>query len=646
MAVTRYKKIKTSENYFLQDARQIPRTLVTSERVEQQVPWWEIERALRSPLSKRYYRLLLLNENETPKEDVTQWVTFNGSVKKVYNQGQTRTLDVTFNNPDRIWNPSAIKGKLWVNSKFKLEIGIELEGEIYYVDEGVYVCNNPTLDNSTAMKQVSVQLHDKFALLDGTINGTFDIDLQIPRNTPIEMAINMLLREPRDAFNNPFDGKPVIFPLRYKLEKTTYTIKKTAQNTIGDVLIDLANILSCDIFYNEVGNLVLREGNLDIDNLSKNVAWTYSGAKSNTSSQWPPFVRRSYKQGEKISNGDLAFTARRDLFALPENRHFWKADIPNRDSANPPQNGDRIFNLSANRSYEYWVTAYNTLFDVSPSERIGAFISTASNTPQFRNFSNVYVSSAFNLTLNQDNTYTTSTGLSGTYSFADNFRTILFDDSFFAITFNTDSFTFNGWTFTYEQATTYPPQVYIVQAGKYVASTHINDGWIEIGCSENFQSREWIQDEMRTEFVDLEFANVRTQSAWEKIYNRVVVTGANSGMGFLFRGIAENTNPRSVYNTKSLFGIKTLVINENMIRGTSLCRERARYELRKNMQRYITITFDSIYIPHIQPNDLVRFTHPDLDIFNELLLVQELTIPLAPTQPMSITLTNVSELPL
>ena len=132
----------------------------------------EMEKILRYPLAQRTFRLFLLHENETIKQDITPYVLIDGSLDKTYQQGQTRSMSINLINSNNIWNPSPIRGHLFANSKFKLQMGVILQDKVYWVDEGIFVCQDPELDNADANKTVSVELFDKFALLDGTIMGT------------------------------------------------------------------------------------------------------------------------------------------------------------------------------------------------------------------------------------------------------------------------------------------------------------------------------------------------------------------------------------------------------------------------------------------------------------------------------------------
>lgn len=422
---TKYKKIVADDEdgikYLLSDESTF---LVTDEYVEGYVPVDEIERAIRSPISQRFFKLFLLHENETRKKDITAYVSLDGNLEKTYQQGNTRSLSITLINPEKVWLPSPVRGMLWSNTKFELIMGIQLDNTAYFIEEGIFVCQDPDLSNGSYQKTVSLQLVDKFALLDGTISGKLGTDYQIPLGTNIFTAIKSLLSLTRDRMGNPYDFKLPIFPNKYAGVNTPYTLKKTPENTIGEILIDLADMISCDIFYDEFGRLNLRENIEDLDMHHRPVRWHYK--------------------------------------------------------------------------------------DVT-------------------------------------------------------------------------------------------------------------------------EGAEFFEPSMKIE--------------WSKIVNRVYVIGMNIN-GRLCKGEAENTNPRSAYNINGLFGIRPLIINDDLINGDQYCKDRAEYELKKNSMKYISINIKSIYIPHLNCNDLVRWSFEDYNYANQIFAIQSLSIPLNPKELMSISFTNVEDLPL
>lgn len=382
----------------------------------------EITNALRYPIARRTFRVYLLHEDETVKEDITPYVSVDGTLEKTYQQGQTRSMSINLFNASNIWNPSPVKGKLFANTKFKVQIGLIVGDTTYWVDGGIFVCQDPELSNSDANRTVSIELFDKFALIDGTISGTMETDYEIPLGTNIYKAIRSLLRLPKDNLGNPYDFKPIRFPQKYMNEKTPYTIKKTPSNNIGEIITDLANCLSCDVFYDEFGCLTFRDTLDDLDYHNRSAIWTYK-----------------------------------------------------------------------------------------------------------------------------------------------------------------------------------------------------EDG---------------------TETV-----NITRKDEWSKIKNRYVVIGSNIN-GMQCKGIAENTNPASPYHINGNFGIRPEIIEDSLIYSNVYCEQRAAYELKKNHMRHTSISFESIYLPHINPNDLVRWSNKDYGYVNELFIVDSVSIPLNPSQRMNMTITNLADLPL
>ena len=391
-----------------------------TEHQNQVVSFKEMEKALRYPIAQRTFRIFLLHEDETIKQDITPFVLLDGSLEKTYQQGQTRSMSITLINANNIWNPSPVKGQLFANSKFKIQMGVRVGNIDYWTDEGIFVCQDPDLSNQDANKTVSIELFDKFALLDGTITGIIETDFEIPLGTNIYKALRSLLRLPKDNLGNPYDAQRIVFPLKYMNEKVPYTIQKTANNNIGEIIIDLANCLSCDVFYDETGHLTFRDVLDDLDYHNRNSVW-------------------------------------------------------------------------------------------------------------------------------------------------------------------------------------------------------------------NFQ--------------DNEFINVRRKDNWSKIKNRYIVIGSNIN-GAQCKGIAENINASSPYNVNGNFGVRPEIIEDSLIYSNTYCEQRARYELKKNQMRNTSISFDCIFIPHISPNDLVRWSFEDYNYVNQKFIVDSVSIPLHPKERMGLTITNLDELPL
>lgn len=230
---------------------------------------------LKLPKIKPRYRISVLYPDETiasiiPSEDIP----INGiSFTENYQQGQRKNLTVTLINKDKKYTPSV--NSLWVNDKFKLDIGIELlTGEIVWFPKGIYILGNVSLTNGNSDKTIELTLKDKFALFEDK-TGTLETAYEIPVGSDILDAINGILNfDKGDGYI--MDYKPIILDSSFTGFKTQATIRKEAGDNLGAVLLELAIQLSAEIYYNNVGNLSLIPLNETIDDSQKPIIWTYT----------------------------------------------------------------------------------------------------------------------------------------------------------------------------------------------------------------------------------------------------------------------------------------------------------------------------------------------------------------------------------
>ena len=220
------------------------------------------------------FKLYLLNYDESIREDVTRYMLDGGSINIDFQNGIRRNANITLDNSDKKWNPSPTTGYLWKDSKFRIDLGIKLKsGEVWY-QAGMFVVNDPSLENEQNAKTVSLQLTDKFATLDGTLGGKIINTVEIPVDSNIKEAYGELLKQERMS-NIPYEVKPLRFPPRYNQTKTAYTLTKTDETTVGEIGIELAEMLSCDIYYDNFGYPVFEEGNYTLDLTDRDVIWDF-----------------------------------------------------------------------------------------------------------------------------------------------------------------------------------------------------------------------------------------------------------------------------------------------------------------------------------------------------------------------------------
>lgn len=201
------------------------------------------------------FRIFVLYPDETinyeiPQQDIKQ----GGSYSENYQNGQRRSLSFTLYNNSGQYTPDI--NRFWAGTRLRLELGVILQsGQIIWCQKGIYTINKVVPNLTTSGKEVQVSASDKFGLLEDA-TGRIETTYEIPVGTEIENIFrDTLLTEMGNGF--PIDSKPFIYNSVFKGKKTQSTISKNAGETLGSVLLELAEQLSAEIFYNANGNLVI-----------------------------------------------------------------------------------------------------------------------------------------------------------------------------------------------------------------------------------------------------------------------------------------------------------------------------------------------------------------------------------------------------
>lgn len=177
----------------------------------------------------------------------------SGSINISAEQGACRSCSFTFINPDLQY--SVIENNpFWDRRRFKLYIGIEGAGDIYWFSKGVYITQSASIDYHT----ISVQAVDKYGLLDGTLNvAPIFLKTTFMAGSKIGDIIRQILLQ--DIGNGMMlDAvEPILDPdianmLLYK------DVEISAGGYYGEFLSELMDSYGCDIYYNNQGQLVVQ----------------------------------------------------------------------------------------------------------------------------------------------------------------------------------------------------------------------------------------------------------------------------------------------------------------------------------------------------------------------------------------------------
>lgn len=230
---------------------------------------------------KPSYRIYVLYPDETINYEIPQEdIKVGGSYSENYQNGQRRSLSFSLFNELGQYTPNI--NVLWAGTRIRLDMGIELpSGEQIWVEKGIFVVRTTEPNLTPDDTSVSISCADKFSLFEDK-TGTLDVAYEVPVNSDIEQVVRDLLRM-NMGDGHPFDTKDIVFHSSFKGAVTQMTIEKSAGDTIGSILLDLATQLGAEVFYNSMGNLTFiptNEAGLDAD---KPLLYDYEAESADTS---------------------------------------------------------------------------------------------------------------------------------------------------------------------------------------------------------------------------------------------------------------------------------------------------------------------------------------------------------------------------
>lgn len=198
----------------------------------------------------------LLRPDETPYLVITGDVIDGGGSINIENKnGQRRSVSFDLINVKKEYLPNP--DGIWLRQKIRVWVGLEVNGEDFFINQGVFVLNNPTALSKSGDNRISIRASDKFALTDGSLGGELNGIYNIPVGTSLITAVKMILKPSTQALQEVlYDPRDPIIHSSFASIVTPYTMEKSAGEPIGDFLIELANMVSANVYYSTNGELI------------------------------------------------------------------------------------------------------------------------------------------------------------------------------------------------------------------------------------------------------------------------------------------------------------------------------------------------------------------------------------------------------
>lgn len=213
-------------------------------------------KAISLPTKKYKIRVEFLGIYENVLDEISQDLSADtqGQISVNYQQLVRRSCSFTLLNVDLKYIPSP-NSLVWIDRKFKLWIGLEVDNDIYWFSQGVFVITEAS--NSGA--DVSIQASDKGSVLNGDVLlGMTETQYIIETGSKIDDLIKDTLMLDRGG-NIPLDAQEPIINTEIGNQVTQATISIDENSYIGDVFTNIATGYGADIYYNTDGRLVVEK---------------------------------------------------------------------------------------------------------------------------------------------------------------------------------------------------------------------------------------------------------------------------------------------------------------------------------------------------------------------------------------------------
>lgn len=292
-----FRDTNINNHYILRDNQGHVLCYIESENDISNITMQDIVSALENPYICPKYRVSILNPDETvnyeiPFEDIPQGgISFN----ETYQNGQRKSLTLKLINKDGKYTPCVNKGNkyykyndtkqkikneevfrtlIWKNTKFKYDLGIVVKDNTLWFSKGIYVLSTVDVDQEDSLKEVTLQLKDKYSIFEdatGKLLTTYEIKVD-----------NLARKVIQDLLNTDFGNGYSLDTKQFIMDSSLYNfkiqadIKKEAGDTVGSILSDIATQMSAEIYYDDEGHLLFIPIDETLNDENKNICWKYT----------------------------------------------------------------------------------------------------------------------------------------------------------------------------------------------------------------------------------------------------------------------------------------------------------------------------------------------------------------------------------
>ncbi len=211
-----------------------------------------------------------------------------GNISCHLQNGQRRTACVTLVNEDGEFEYNV--NRLWFGTEVALDEGLLLpDGTQYYIQQGVFLLENPIQTLQPGQRTMQYNLVDKWANLDGTLFGKLESTYHVPEGTNIFEPIRAILAldrgngrlvdRVRPVFTEYYNGKTQEIAGGGSALLTACPYDFYVENESGcyaDVCLGMAGMVNAWIGYDTAGALRVDPSQDDILDTGKPVLWKFS----------------------------------------------------------------------------------------------------------------------------------------------------------------------------------------------------------------------------------------------------------------------------------------------------------------------------------------------------------------------------------